>query len=173
MSLMQAPVPGVTHRIVDVGGLRMHIAEAGSGPLVLLLHGFPECWYSWRHQLTALAGAGYHVVAPDQRGYGETDCPREIEAYTQRELVADIVTVSEEEMLEAIRQLAFKARLVAEPGGAAAVAACLFRDPGELGAGTDQPAGDGAPVVAVLSGGNIDPKLLAAVLSAEPESYTK
>ncbi len=62
-------VPGVTHRYVHAGDLRMHIAEAGTGPLVLLLHGFPESWYSWRHQLTALAGAGYHAVAPDQRGY--------------------------------------------------------------------------------------------------------
>ena len=68
-------VPGVTHRFVDAGGLRMHIAEAGSGPLVLLLHGFPESWYSWRHQLTALAGAGFHAVAPDQRGYCETGPP--------------------------------------------------------------------------------------------------
>jgi len=53
----------------------MHIAEAGHGPLVLLLHGFPESWYSWRHQLIALAAAGYHAVAPDQRGYGETGPP--------------------------------------------------------------------------------------------------
>ena len=61
-------VAGVTHRYVQAGDLRMHIAEAGTGPLVLLLHGFPESWYSWRHQLTALAAAGYHAVAPDQRG---------------------------------------------------------------------------------------------------------
>jgi pimeloyl-ACP methyl ester carboxylesterase len=65
----------VTHRYVQAGGLRMHIAEAGQGPLVLLLHGFPESWYSWRHQLTALAAAGYHAVAPDQRGYCGTGPP--------------------------------------------------------------------------------------------------
>lgn len=65
----------ITHRYVDAGGLHMHIAEAGSGPLVLLLHGFPESWYSWRHQLTALAAAGYHAVAPDQRGYCGTGQP--------------------------------------------------------------------------------------------------
>ena len=53
----------------------MHIAEAGDGPLVLLLHGFPESWYSWRHQLTALAEAGFHAVAPDQRGYAQTGPP--------------------------------------------------------------------------------------------------
>ena len=63
---------GITHRDIDARGLRMHIAEAGSGPLVLLLHGFPESWYSWRHQLTALAAAGFHAVAPDQRGYCRT-----------------------------------------------------------------------------------------------------
>lgn len=69
----------------------MHIAEAGEGPLVVLCHGFPESWYSWRHQLTALADAGYHVVAPDQRGYGQTDKPEPIESYTQLHLVGDIV----------------------------------------------------------------------------------
>jgi predicted alpha/beta-fold hydrolase len=62
----------ISHRELDVRGLRMHVAEAGQGPLVVLLHGFPESWYSWRHQLTALAAAGFHAVAPDQRGYGQT-----------------------------------------------------------------------------------------------------
>jgi threonine dehydratase len=84
-----------------------------------------------------------------------------------REFVSDIVTVSEEEMLDAIRRLALRARLVAEPGGAAAVAACLFRSAAELGL----PA-DGGPVIAVLSGGNIDPNLLAAILAADSRSYT-
>jgi threo-3-hydroxy-L-aspartate ammonia-lyase len=86
-----------------------------------------------------------------------------------RELVSDIVTVTEDEMLAAVRRLALRARLVAEPGGAVAVAACLFRSAGELGLAD----GDGAPVVAVLSGGNIDPDLLAGVLAAEQGSYTK
>ena len=54
----------ITHRIVETNGIRMHIAEQGTGPLVLLCHGFPECWYSWRHQLSALAEAGFHAVAP-------------------------------------------------------------------------------------------------------------
>ena len=87
-----------------------------------------------------------------------------------RALVSDIVTVTEEEMLTAIRRLALGARLVAEPGGAAAVAACLFRDAAALGLtdGTDD-----APVVAILSGGNIDPSLLAEVLTPENQSYTK
>jgi pimeloyl-ACP methyl ester carboxylesterase len=81
----------ITHRFVDTNGIRMHIAEAGAGPLVVLLHGFPEGWYSWRHQLAALAGAGYHAVAPDQRGYGRTDRPEPVEAYDILTLTADVV----------------------------------------------------------------------------------
>jgi pimeloyl-ACP methyl ester carboxylesterase len=69
----------------------MHLAEQGDGPLVVLCHGFPELWYSWRHQLTALAEAGYHAVAPDQRGYGQTDRPEAIEAYHVFELTGDMV----------------------------------------------------------------------------------
>ena len=69
----------------------MHLAEAGAGPLVVLLHGFPESWYSWRHQLNALADAGFHAVAPDQRGYGQTDRPEAIEAYSIMHLVGDVV----------------------------------------------------------------------------------
>src|ERR1700742_4651277 len=86
-----AEVAGVTHRFVDAGGLRMHIAEAGAGPLVLLLHGFPESWYSWRHQLGALAAAGFHAVAPNQRGYPGTDSPAEVGDYTTLHLVGDVV----------------------------------------------------------------------------------
>jgi pimeloyl-ACP methyl ester carboxylesterase len=81
----------INHRTVSTNGINMHIAEAGEGPLVVLCHGFPESWYSWRHQLPALAEAGYHVVAPDQRGYGQTDAPEAIEDYTQLHLVGDIV----------------------------------------------------------------------------------
>ena len=84
---------GVRHRHVDTNGIRMHVAEAGpdDGPAVVLCHGFPECWYSWRHQLRALGDAGYHVLAPDQRGYGTTDMPTEVERYTQLHLVGDVV----------------------------------------------------------------------------------
>jgi pimeloyl-ACP methyl ester carboxylesterase len=81
----------ITHRFIETNGIRMHIAEAGQGPLVLLLQGFPESWYSWRHQLAALAQAGYHAVAPDQRGYGQTDRPAEIDKYTQLHLIGDII----------------------------------------------------------------------------------
>ncbi|MBM9503195.1 alpha/beta fold hydrolase [Actinacidiphila acididurans] len=81
----------INHRFVETNGIRMHIAEQGEGPLVVLLHGFPETWYSWRHQFAALAAAGYHVVAPDQRGYGRTDRPEAIEKYSQLHLVGDII----------------------------------------------------------------------------------
>ena len=83
----------ITHRTLATNFIDMHIAEAGpaDGPLVVLCHGFPESWYSWRHQLPALADAGYHVVAPDQRGYGRTSAPEEDTAYTQFQLVGDIV----------------------------------------------------------------------------------
>ncbi len=81
----------IRHRVVDTNGIRMHIAEAGQGPLVVLCHGFPESWYSWRHQLGALAAAGFHAVAPDQRGYGRTDSPEAIEQYTLFHLVGDII----------------------------------------------------------------------------------
>ena len=62
-----------THHTADLGGLKMHWVEAGAGPLVVLLHGFPEMWWSWRHQIRPLAEAGFRVVVPDQRGYNDTD----------------------------------------------------------------------------------------------------
>jgi pimeloyl-ACP methyl ester carboxylesterase len=81
----------IRHRTIETNGIRMHVAEAGDGPLVVLCHGFPESWYSWRHQLVALAEAGYHAVSPDMRGYGQTDQPEAIEAYTLLHLVGDLV----------------------------------------------------------------------------------
>ena len=72
----------IKHRNIQTNGINMRIAEAGEGPLVIMCHGFPESWYSWRHQIEALAEAGYHAVAPDQRGYGKTDKPRKIESYS-------------------------------------------------------------------------------------------
>jgi len=83
----------VHHRFVQVNGIKMHIAEQGEGPLVVLAHGFPELWYSWRHVLPALAAAGYHAVAPDMRGYGQTDAPPNIEDYTILQSVGDMVGV--------------------------------------------------------------------------------
>ena len=82
---------GITHRTVETNGIRMHVAEQGAGPLVVLCHGFPESWYSWRHQLAALAEAGFHAVAPDMRGYGQTDAPAEIDRYTLLHLVGDMI----------------------------------------------------------------------------------
>jgi pimeloyl-ACP methyl ester carboxylesterase len=83
----------ITHRTVECNGIRLHIAEQGSGPLVLMCHGFPESWYSWRHQMQALAAAGFHAVAPDMRGYGLSDRPAEIERYSLFHLVGDMVGV--------------------------------------------------------------------------------
>ena len=80
-----------THKTIETNGITMHYVEQGEGPLVVLCHGFPESWYSWRHQIPALAEAGYHVVAPDQRGYGKTTQPEEIDQYTQFHLVGDLV----------------------------------------------------------------------------------
>jgi pimeloyl-ACP methyl ester carboxylesterase len=74
----------------------MHIAEQGEGPLVLLLHGWPETWYSWRHQIEALSAAGYRAVAPDQRGYGATDRPDTVDQYSIFHLVGDVVTLVRE-----------------------------------------------------------------------------
>ncbi len=79
------------HQFVETNGIRMHYVQAGQGPLVVLCHGWPESWYSWRHQLPALADAGFQVVAPDQRGYGQTSTPHEIESYNIFNLVGDIV----------------------------------------------------------------------------------
>ncbi len=81
----------IAHQFVNTNGIRMHYAEAGAGPLVLLCHGFPESWYSWRHQLHALAEAGFHAIAPDMRGYGQTDQPKEVEAYDIFQLTGDLV----------------------------------------------------------------------------------
>lgn len=80
------------HRMLESNGIRLHVAEAGpaDGPLVLLLHGFPEFWYGWRHQLTPLAKAGYLVVAPDQRGYNLSDRPSRVAAYAPEVLAADV-----------------------------------------------------------------------------------
>ena len=82
---------GVTHRTVVANGINLHFAEQGEGPLVVLCHGFPESWYSWRHQLPALSAAGFHAVAVDMRGYGQSDRPEAIDQYTLLHLVGDMV----------------------------------------------------------------------------------
>jgi pimeloyl-ACP methyl ester carboxylesterase len=91
---MSSDIPcAVSHRTLETNGIRMHVAEQGSGPLVLLCHGFPESWYSYRHQLRALAGAGFRAVAPDMRGYGQSDRPLAIDQYTLLHHVADMLGV--------------------------------------------------------------------------------
>jgi pimeloyl-ACP methyl ester carboxylesterase len=76
--------------MIDAGAVRLRVAIAGEGPLIVLIHGWPESWYSWRHQIPALVAAGYKVAAPDARGYGGSDKPAAIEAYAIKEMCADI-----------------------------------------------------------------------------------
>ena len=82
-----------TLQVFEVNGIRMRACCQGDGPLVLLCHGFPESWYSWRHQIGALADAGYRVVAPDMRGYGGTDAPPDAASYTMLHHVGDMVAL--------------------------------------------------------------------------------
>jgi pimeloyl-ACP methyl ester carboxylesterase len=82
-----------TLRFIEANGIRLRIAEMGKGPLVLLVHGWPESWYSWRHQLPALAAAGYRAVAPDMRGYGKSDKPTAVEDYDIHHVTADLVGI--------------------------------------------------------------------------------
>lgn len=84
----QAPQPKL--RFIKANGIKLRIAEMGKGPLVILVHGWPESWYSWRHQIPALAAAGYHAVAPDMRGYGKSDQPAAVEDYDIQHLTADL-----------------------------------------------------------------------------------
>ena len=89
MQLSPREHPIWRHGQTIVNGVRLHYVEAGAGPLVLLLHGFPEFWYSWRFQIPALAAAGYHVIAPDMRGYNLSEKPPGVLPYHIRHLVGD------------------------------------------------------------------------------------
>src|SRR5690242_19712359 len=80
----------------DVGDVRLHYVEAGEGPLIVLLHGFPEFWYGWRLQIEPLAAAGFRVVAPDMRGYNLSTRPESVEAYDTNHLTADIQALIQE-----------------------------------------------------------------------------
>ncbi len=86
-------VNGISLRKIESNGITMRIAEQGTGPLVVLLHGWPESWYSWRHQIPVLASAGYRVVAPDMRGYGETDAPPNVSDYEITKIAKDITGI--------------------------------------------------------------------------------
>ena len=85
---------GIRHSTIPLNGIVMHVAEAGEGPLVLMCHGWPELWYSWRHQLVALADAGFRAVAPDMRGFGRTSAPNDVSAYTLLHNVGDVVALT-------------------------------------------------------------------------------
>lgn len=81
----------IQHRTVTVNGINIHVAEQGQGPIILLLHGFPELWYTWRHQIPALASLGYRAVAPDLRGFGDSDAPPSSASYTSLNIVSDLI----------------------------------------------------------------------------------
>jgi pimeloyl-ACP methyl ester carboxylesterase len=81
----------ITFSVIETNGIQMRVAEAGAGPLVLLVHGWPESWYSWRHQIRGLADSGYRVIAPDMRGYGDSSSPAAAADYRIDILVADLV----------------------------------------------------------------------------------
>src|SRR5438477_525055 len=90
MTASEPTSPAWHHRYVVVNGVRLHLVEAGSGPLVVLLHGFPEFWYTWRHAIPALAAAGFHVLAPDLRGYNLSQKPAGVRSYRMELLTEDI-----------------------------------------------------------------------------------
>ncbi|XP_038709383.1 epoxide hydrolase A-like [Tripterygium wilfordii] len=81
----------IEHTTVSTNGIKMHVASIGTGPVILFIHGFPELWYSWRHQLLSLSSRGYRCIAPDLRGYGDTDAPPSPNSYSVHHLVGDLV----------------------------------------------------------------------------------
>lgn len=91
-----SPVAGIALHTVKANGITQRYAECGSGPAVLFCHGWPESWYSWRHQMLALSAQGYRCIAPDMRGYGGTDAPQELERYSILDLVGDMVALLRE-----------------------------------------------------------------------------
>jgi pimeloyl-ACP methyl ester carboxylesterase len=99
---------------IETNGIQMRVAQAGTGPLVLLVHGWPESWYSWRHQITGLAESGYRVIAPDMRGYGDTSAPALASEYRVDTLAADLIG-----LLDAIGEE--KAALIGHDWGAMVV----------------------------------------------------
>ena len=82
------------HRFVTANGIRLHLVEEGAGPVVLLLHGFPDFWYSWRNQIPALASAGFRVVAADLRGYNRSERPEGVDSYTVDVLAEDVAALA-------------------------------------------------------------------------------
>ena len=132
------PVDGAAYRELDVNGIRMRVVEQGAGPLVLLAHGWPESWYSWRHQLPALAAAGYHAVAPDMRGYGGTEAPPDVEDYDIFHLCGDLVG-----LIEALGE--DPAVLVAHDWGAVVARDCVRLEPDRFSAVVNMSVPFGGP----------------------------
>lgn len=83
----------LTHRFLDANGIRLHVAEQGQGYPVIFCHGFPHTWYVWHHQMAEVAAAGYRAIAPDLRGYGRTEAPGEVEAYTNEAVIGDLLAL--------------------------------------------------------------------------------
>lgn len=115
---------GIEHRNVRVNGINMHIAEKGSGgPLILFIHGFPDLWFSWRHQIAYLASRGFRCVAPDLRGFGDTEVPATATAYTSLHVVGDLIG-----LLDAVAPNEEKVFVVGHDWGAMmAWNLCLYR----------------------------------------------
>ena len=81
-------------QMIDTNGVTLRTVVAGEGPLVILLHGWPQCWYLWRYQIAPLAAAGYRVAVPDQRGFGGSSLPSAVEDYNIRTMAADVVVIN-------------------------------------------------------------------------------
>ncbi|KAL6208210.1 hypothetical protein ACLB2K_019161 [Fragaria x ananassa] len=111
----------IEHTTVPTNGINMHVASIGSGPPILFLHGFPELWYSWRHRLLSLSALGYRCIAPDLRGFGDTDAPPNASSYTAMHIVGDLIGLLDHLGIEQVF-------LVAHDWGAViAWYLCLFR----------------------------------------------
>ncbi|KAM7278283.1 hypothetical protein ACFE04_005417 [Oxalis oulophora] len=117
---------GIEHKTVKVNGINMHYAEKDKdkdGPVILFIHGFPELWYTWRHQITALANLGYRAIAPDLRGFGDTDAPESVSSYTCMHVIGDLI-----ELIETVAGDQDKIFVVGHDWGAIiAWYLCLFR----------------------------------------------
>ncbi|MFI9404693.1 alpha/beta hydrolase [Nocardia sp. NPDC052316] len=83
----------IAHRFITTNGVRMHVAEQGAGYPVIFCHGFPHTWFIWHNQLAAVAAAGYRAIAPDLRGYGQTDVPADVESYTNEAVIGDLLAL--------------------------------------------------------------------------------
>src|SRR2546423_2388782 len=136
---------GATHRQVSVNGIELHVAEQGEGRPVILAHGFPELWYSWRHQLPALAAAGYRVLAPDMRGYGRSSIPADVDAYDLATVGADLLGLLDDLGED-------KGVFIGHDWGAAAVWHLARAHPGRVAGvvGMSVPFFPGTPTVAAM-----------------------